>query len=277
MSLIFEHLELILFFGLITLCVHWIALKKGFLSFLPSKDEDTEAFPTFFQLFVLFAMYLIGTYLIIDFLEYIYRPLSLASMSWIRLILIGATLLIFFWKRPVVVKKIWKRDSLTHRTSILYDFGLGILTWLLAFPAVIFIGQISDLFLYLVFNVILYEQVAVRFLKMHLQSPSMLTVALFSILIAAPIIEEFLFRGLLQNWFKKFFGKRAAIPLAALFFALFHLAPSQGVGNISLFVSLFTLACYLGFIYERQGSLCASIGLHMSFNFVSTLRILFGG
>ena len=79
----------------------------------------------------------------------------------------------------------------------------------------------------------------------------------------------------MQSWFKERLGPKAAILIAALCFACFHLAPSQGAGNISVAISLFTFACFLGFIYERQGSLYAPIALHMTFNTVSALRILF--
>ena len=103
----------------------------------------------------------------------------------------------------------------------------------------------------------------------------MLAVALFTILIAAPIIEEFLFRGCLMTYLKRYMPPKGAITLSALCFSLFHFAPSQGFGNISLVASLFVLALFLGFIYERQASLFASIGLHMTFNAVSTFRILF--
>ena len=68
---------------------------------------------------------------------------------------------------------------------------------------------------------------------------------------------------------------KKAIVFSALCFALFHYAPSQGMGNISLLATLFLFALFLGFIYERQASLFASIGLHMTFNAVSTFRILF--
>src|SRR4029077_13952502 len=96
------------------------------------------------------------------------------------------------------------------------------------------IGQIFDLIIYLPFGVVNYEQVAVRYLKTTLASPSMLVIALILILLAAPVVEEFLFRGCLQTWFKQYLGPKAAILLAALCFAFFHLAPSQGIGNLSL-------------------------------------------
>ena len=57
-------------------------------------------------------------------------------------------------------------------------------------------------------------------------------------------------------------------------FALFHFSSLQGVGNVSLILTLLVFGGFLGFIYERQSSLFASIGLHMTFNVASTLRIL---
>ena len=92
---------------------------------------------------------------------------------------------------------------------------------------------------------------------------------------SAPLLEEFLFRGLFQTWIKKHLGVKAAILIASLCFALFHVSVAHGVGNLSLVPSLFVFSCFLGFIYERQKSLFASIVLHTTFNLVSTLRIIF--
>ena len=77
-------------------------------------------------------------------------------------------------------------------------------------------------------------------------------IALFTIIIAAPVTEEFIFRGMLQNWLKTKLGTKSAIITASACFALFHLSSSQGLGNISLALSLFSFACFLGFIYEKQ-------------------------
>jgi membrane protease YdiL (CAAX protease family) len=174
-----------------------------------------------------------------------------------------------------MIRPLWKDFSIPTSTSIIKDFFSGAAVWLLGFPVVAVTGQICDLLSYLIFGMQPYEQVAVRYLKMTLSSMPMLFVALFSILIAAPVIEEFLFRGMLQSWLKSRLGTKAAILLSSLAFSLFHMAASQGLGNISVVVSLFSFACFLGFIYEKRGSLFASIGLHMTFNTISTFRILF--
>ncbi|MGL5263711.1 MAG: lysostaphin resistance A-like protein, partial [Candidatus Rhabdochlamydia sp.] len=119
-----------------------------------------------------------------------------------------------------------------------------------------------------------YEQVAVRYLKKSIYSPSQLIPALIMIVCAAPIIEELLFRGCLQSYLKRYMKSSLAIIFSSLCFSVFHFSFSQGIGNVSLLFSLFVFALFLGFIYERQGSLFASIGLHMTLNVVSVVRIL---
>lgn len=280
---LFESIALIFFLGLLVFFVHWLAWKKNFFSITPFQ-EPRQNLPTLFQIAVIFGIYLGISFLIVPSLATLIFRLSQGTppkgiFGWLQvaaLCLICFLFFLFCKKQPrQAMLKIWKDPSYPGARSIFFDLGIGIMTWCISFPAVVFIGQISDLFLFLVFNVENYEQVAVRYLKTTLGSPSMLVVAIFAILIAAPVIEEFLFRGCLQNWLKRFLGSKAAIPLASLCFALFHISPSQGLGNISLVLSLFTFACYLGFIYERQRSLFASIGLHITFNAMSTLRILF--
>lgn len=169
------------------------------------------------------------------------------------------------------LQTIWKDSD----SSLWKDFKVGAFTWILGCPATMFIGQVLDLLICKIFGAISYEQVAVYQLKLALQSPLLLFSTLFSILIAAPILEEFLFRGILQNYFKQFIGRKTAIALSAFFFALIHLSSFQGLGNIPLIFSLFTFGCFLGFVYERQRSLLSSIALHMTFNGISTLQILF--
>ena len=128
--------------------------------------------------------------------------------------------------------------------------------------------------IYAVFGTEVYEQTAVAYLKLALESPILLTSTLLTILLSAPILEELLFRGLLQTYFKQYLGKKTAILAASFFFAFFHLNAAQGIGNIPLFLSLFFFGGFLGFIYEKQGSLIASISLHITFNTISTLRII---
>ncbi|NGX50260.1 MAG: hypothetical protein K1060chlam2_00101 [Chlamydiae bacterium] len=158
-------------------------------------------------------------------------------------------------------------------TCLLEDFGLGVATWIVAFPLVALVSFSVEFITYLLTGVIGIEQVAIRFLKMASEAPFLFSIALFSAVIVAPIIEEIVFRGLLLTYLKQKLGFRGALLLSALIFSLFHFSPSQGVSNFPILSSLFVLSLYLGFLYERQSSLIAPIALHMTFNSISVIRI----
>lgn len=283
----FQHIESLLLFAVLALLLNAFAKAKGFYTLSP-RGAAYERSLKLKNVAVCFGIY-IGYSLVLAPLlaralrwlyQYFFPYASTKLLSgWFQFLIVSLTLIsLLLYGRAQersLMKKIWKDYSLPQASSPFYDWFLGVLTWLLGFPVVVVVGQLADMLVYYLFGVESYEQVAVRYLKSTLGSPSLLVMALFTILLAAPIIEEFLFRGMLQTWIKKHLGTKAAILLAGLCFALFHIAPSQGLGNIPLTLSLFSFACFLGFIYERQGSLFASIGLHMTFNAVTTFRILF--
>ncbi len=282
-----DYLQSFFLFGLLGAILVWLAKSNGYFR-LPHAIERKLNPVSLKTVLVSFAIYSGMTILVTPILaKLIYSiyptspagPPPFAALSGLQLAsLISVFLLLYLYSKsedPKMFKKIWKNRSVAHPKTILTDIFFGVLTWVIAFPLVIAIGQLVDAILYFFFGFQNFEQVAVRYLKSTLESPSMLTLALFTILIAAPIIEEYLFRGCLQTFFKRYMTPKSAIILSALCFSLFHFAPSQGIGNISLVASLFVFALFLGFIYERQASLFASVGLHMTFNAVSTFRILF--
>ncbi len=89
-----------------------------------------------------------------------------------------------------------------------------------------------------------------------------------------PLVEEFLFRGLLQNYFGNFFGPQYRIILTSLLFAFFHYSALQGSTNIELMVGLFIYSYFIGFFYMRERSLWTPIAMHASFNAL-TIFIMF--
>ncbi len=202
-------------------------------------------------------------------------PLSLSRIlpfTWTQLITSLVTLLAitsFSWYQ--IDRRIWKADFFSSRTK---DCLIGGLVWLLSFPLVTLIGGLSDYILLHGFGVPNQEQVAVHYLRWARHSPFELSVALFTIILSAPIVEEVLFRGIVQTWLKNFFGYKKAIIISSLCFVIFHFSISQGLSNISIGISLFSLGCFLGFIYERQSSLFAPITLHILFNAAGVWRIL---
>lgn len=282
-----DSLGIILLFGSLGVVLLYIAQSKGFFRFPRAKEKRKNLIP-FKMVLAVFGIYLIMTMLVAPILVYTIKSLyefftsahfPMIGLGWIQLfILVSIILLFYFYSNSVehnLFQKIWKDQSIDHPQSILTDIGMGIMTWFISFPLIIALEQTIETILSSFFQFKNYEQVAVRYLKQTIGTPSMLTIALFTILLAAPIIEEFLFRGTLQTFFKRYMTPRYAIILSAACFAFFHFSFSQGIGNVSLVISLFLFALFLGFIYERQASLFSSIALHITFNAVSAFRILF--
>ncbi len=281
-----DYIEIILLFGLLAVVVNWFAKSRGYFM-LPFQHSTGKSVLKLRSVVIVFAIYLVMSMAVSSVLAHLLHtiyamrqtPIPLAATGWLQLAIVSSILYFFYLYartlEPSLKKRIFKDRAIPNAKPIPWDFCMGIMTWFIAFPCVIAIGQFTDMLLLLFTGFESYEQVAVRYLKMTLASPPTLAVALFTILVAAPAIEEILFRGFLQTYFKRFMSIKTAIVLSSLCFALFHYAPSQGIGNISLVVSLFTFALFLGFIYERQASIFASFALHMTFNAVSTFRILF--
>ncbi|MBI3236457.1 MAG: CPBP family intramembrane metalloprotease [Chlamydiales bacterium] len=225
-SLYFEYIELSLVFGLIAFGLHRLAKAKGF--YLDLSSRHTEKIPLkLTSVILVFAIYLVMTLGISSLFAQIIRSLyaiehakpSFAAMGWLQLTIVLSTLFLFYlYSRTLpssVIGKMIKNPS-CHHASIPWDIFMGLLTWVISFPLVIAIGQFTDMLLYLTTGFESYEQVAVRYLKMALSSPQTLSVALFTILIGAPAIEEFLFRGFLQTYLKRWMSIRWAIILSSL-------------------------------------------------------------
>ncbi len=107
-------------------------------------------------------------------------------------------------------------------------------------------------------------------LLMESQDARATAMMLVSAVILAPLLEEIVFRGLLQTVFLESIGWTArwpAILSAAILFALVH----GGVAARQALPGLFVLGVVLGWLYERYNSLWPSIVLHMAFNVVNIL------
>ncbi len=90
----------------------------------------------------------------------------------------------------------------------------------------------------------------------------------FGTIIIAPVMEEFAFRGFLYNILRQRIGIFSAALASSFFFAAIHMSLVQ---TLPLF--FFALAqCY---VYEKTGSLRFCIALHVLFNTISSIAILF--
>lgn len=157
------------------------------------------------------------------------------------------------------------------------NMAFGALMWLFAYPWVMLINHVFGIVERMAGPFPPVDQLAVHFMKSVMNFPVLFYCAILAVVVLVPIAEEILFRGLLQRWLGKYLGVRNRILLTASIFSLFHFSPSQQLLNIPLLGSLVILACFLGYIYERQQSLWAPIALHMTFNMVSVIMLILVG
>ena len=92
------------------------------------------------------------------------------------------------------------------------------------------------------------------------------TVALIcSAVVVAPVMEEMLFRGLVQSSLLDLFGRAHRWPVILCASAVFT-AVHYDAANWQTLPGLFVLSIVLGWLYERHGSLLPAILVHMGFN-----------
>jgi membrane protease YdiL (CAAX protease family) len=94
-----------------------------------------------------------------------------------------------------------------------------------------------------------------------------LLLAIPVVCIAAPIVEETLFRGVLYRWLRGVLPVGSAMAVSAGVFALFH-------GDRLLFLPLAGLGVLLAWIYERSRSIWPGVAVHALFNLAGIITIL---
>ena len=91
---------------------------------------------------------------------------------------------------------------------------------------------------------------------------------LFYIAVAAPILEEVVFRGLIYTRLRRAMPVPAALILSSLLFGVAH-------GNLVQFVYATLSGLLLGWLFEKYHSIWASVLFHMAFNGASLLLVYF--
>lgn len=276
-----EHLGIFLIALFLSLVTCFIAWYKRYFT-LPEYDRKAISLQlkeVLFIFLIYFGLSIFVPFILIQILHVF--PANLKSQlsieldavrAWINII----NMTILFGAFCTYVTMLPKESKLDVMGSGSYhgvlrnvgNFAMGILTWLISFPIVLAVSQAFSILL-IALGVDGKEQVAVRFLKSTMENPVLFTITSLFVIFVVPTIEELLFRGFFQTWLSRYMGRIWAILITALVFSCFHFSLSQGWGNLEIIPSLFTLALFLGFVYFRQKSIYASIGLHATFNAVN--------
>lgn len=93
---------------------------------------------------------------------------------------------------------------------------------------------------------------------------------ILSVVVAAPLLEEVLFRGIVFESCRERFGSAAAVFISAFLFGLIHVVPVQ-------VVNAFVVGLILGYVYLRTRSLLSVIILHAINNALAYITMAFFG
>lgn len=277
-----DLLQMILF-GILAGWALFFAKKKGYFNALRNPVWVVPI--QWFHVLGVFGLYFAFGFLIFPFLFRFFVPhfLPLVSqkeqvgaLTWLNFLNGCVILYSIFILSPPHFQAIWNKTG--RKWSLGLDLKAMIYTLLLAFPVIFFCNAFFELIIHGVFHLEnLPDQIAVQWLKASFDFPFYFFLTSFTIVVIAPLLEETLFRGYLQSFLRKYLGAKVAIPITAFCFACFHFSPEQGWNNLPIIASLFPLALFLGYLYEKQGSLFASISMHATFNGISLMNIyLFG-
>lgn len=277
-----QHMHLLFTAFVFSAITLWIARGRGFFKFTPSIPNNAASLELW-EVVAAFSIF-IGVGLVFMPLvalawaswsgKDVIHALQMPLQGWFNFATIAATAAglasYVSWLSQSARNAIARNAFSGGMLKIFRDFLLGACAWLISYPLVVFIGQLISALV----PSHHIDQVAVKYLKMTMEYPSLFIMTAFLLIFVVPIVEETLFRGFLQTWLRQYFGVFTSIFITSLIFASFHFSPSQGIANIELLASLLILSFFLGFLYERQQSLFASIGLHVTFNAISVIAIL---
>jgi membrane protease YdiL (CAAX protease family) len=170
------------------------------------------------------------------------------------------TLLISYVLTMGITFVIIHRKRINRQETSNYDFGIGSIKiiLLLCFATVaIEIGIIVP--------IISQIPMSDYMEKILLDDGSSTAVYSFiTIVIAAPILEELIFRGIILNGLLKSYSPLKSIIISSLLFGLVHLNPWQ-------FIGASIIGILSGWVYFKTNKLTLSIIIHMTTNFLAFL------
>jgi membrane protease YdiL (CAAX protease family) len=103
-----------------------------------------------------------------------------------------------------------------------------------------------------------------------------ITVLYLVAVVGAPFFEELFFRGLVQGTLRTRWNIGIALVVQAALFALVHLTPDAGLGNIGIYVVILTLGVGLGAIRQLSGRLPPGMFTHAVYNAIIVTVVVLG-
>lgn len=174
-------------------------------------------------------------------------------------VLQGTALLLVLY--VMVRRRLSPAEAFGTRLKVLpMDAAKGVLAYL-AILVPIFIATFVYMIILHAFGYKLQQQAVVQIL-MQSRSPAIIAILGFLAIVAAPIIEEMIFRGIMLPFFARHMPVGTAVLTVSLLFALIH-------AHVPAIVPIFVLAVGLCLAYIVTGSLTVPVIMHACFNTLS--------
>lgn len=239
-----------------------------------------------FQVVKVFAVYLILQILFVLGITAIYKVQPFVITPEFTALFQIACIIAFTLGVLLVVKRqglsfaqtlFWEeKPQLAFTKEALTPIKLGMLSIFIAFPLSILVKEgISHMNSYF-FSIESPKQAMAGGLLVLKETPLLFFSLAALVTLAGPLIEEVLFRGYLQSWLKKKWGRNLSLCATALIFAAVHFEAKLEWGNIEILGAILALALVLGYLREKTQTLWAPIGLHVIFNGMNAAFLWFG-
>jgi membrane protease YdiL (CAAX protease family) len=156
----------------------------------------------------------------------------------------------------VAIAFFWKNKS-GDNPLVHYKNKVSVWIYIMLIPAIFGLSLCVD-----AVGTIILPDIPTEFKEAMEQMMSFSLPAIFTVAVAAPILEEIFCRGIICEGLIKNISPRAGILWSAFIFAVIHLNPWQGF-------SAFAIGCFLGWIYWKTRSLLPCIFIHFVNNSAS--------
>lgn len=187
-----------------------------------------------------------------------------------QLILIGLILYYLFARIQVSPKG---RENFPERKTISsgsmgWALGIGVLGFIVAFPMAQALGMLAGAVQRRLTGMD-PDAIGHQTLQALKDSPADVwgLVIMVIVVVVTPVIEEFAYRGLVQQGFRRLGANRPiAIVITSCLFVFMHVPALPGTSIFSAVVTLLVLSIVFGWLFERTGRLAAPIVAHGLFN-----------
>lgn len=196
------------------------------------------------------------------------KGVTMLSLYTVEFLLIGVIFLMLLRSRRTS-----GMESKVRSTSMRAAISWGVIGMILVFPIAQFVGILISLVQQHVFDIV-PEALAHDTLKAIDDSPGdpWGIVIMFLVVFITPVIEEFSYRGMIQQGFRALGSDRiSAILLTSILFVFMHVPALPGASIGPAVGTLFVLSLFLGWLHERTGRLAAPIITHALFNALNLL------